>query len=133
MIEQGIVKLLLNDPVVAGLCQPGSGALAQLPKDQLLPAWYYVIVEADPDVTLAGRDGLNQGRIQIQCCGSGAAVILLAKAIDDVMLGNGPRTLPDEDATKLHWAYSTIQNDYFDDASRTIRRLIEYEVSYSPT
>ena len=133
MIEEGIIGL-----VAAGLAAASppivvtGGSLATLPKGQALPSWTYQMVSGVPDRTLWNpKGGLVAGRIQIDCYGYSAAdAVGLARAITGVLHGHRG-TLPDADATYLDSAFwSDVHDPEWDEASRTWRRMIEFEISY---
>ena len=134
MIEQGIVMLVqANAAVLSALAQPDrvGGFFAELPKDQALPSWSYRIVSNVSGYTLAGgKPGFSMNRLQIDCYGATAPdVIGLAKAIDHVLSGYGG-TLSDPDVTKVNGIFQSDVMDFFDDARRSFRRMLEYEVYF---
>ena len=127
MIEQGLVLLLGSDPTVTSIAAVG-GFFAQLPKDQALPSWSYLGVSDKAHYTFAGLVLTSSRRLQIDCYGYTAAdVILLAGAIDRILSGF-KGTLTDPDETVVQGAFRTQQIDFYDEASRTFRRMLEYEV-----
>ena len=127
MLEQGLVLLVQSNRTVAAIAAAG-GFLGELPKGTDLPSWSYFVVSDGEQYTLRGRAGLSSIFVQIDCYGSTAAqVILLAKAIDDV-LSAFHGALSDEDATGVDHIFRTNKEDFFDDASRTYRRMLEYGV-----
>jgi len=125
----GIVKL-----VNAGLSSPPStigGFFVELPKDQPLPSWTYLSAGQTSDTTLTSSKGLNRRRLQIDCYGTTAAeAITLGAEIDAVLNGYAGR-LPDPDATFVSSCLSTDVMDFFDDARRSYRRMLEYEILFA--
>ena len=118
---------------VAAIATSGGGFLLQLPKNLIdaAPSWSYQVVSNNTDYTLAGKVSLGKARIQIDCFSkrgsAGEDCILLAKAIDDVLSGYRG-TLTDADATVVQGIFRSNSTDFFDDAGRTFRRMLEYEV-----
>lgn len=133
MIEAGLQKLIQADPAVKAIAKTG-GFLAQVPKDLTLPTWTMMVVSQTADYTLQGEQGPFFRRIQIDCYGKTAAeAMLLAKAIDDV-INNFTGALSDEDSTVVQSCLQSDLQDFpFDDASRTFRRMIEYQVCFIPS
>src|SRR5689334_19878100 len=126
MIELGIVRLVNSDPAVSAIIANG-GFFVELPKDPTLPAWSYTVIGDKPDYTLAGLGGCAYRRLQIDCqCNTGADCITLAKAIDKVLSGF-KGTLPDPDSTVVQGCFRDRLLDFFNDKSRTYRRMLEYE------
>lgn len=128
MIEQGLVQLVQGTPAVAAIAAAGGGFMGQLPKDFTLPSWTYMIVSDPVDYELLGPTSLGSTRIQIDCFAASAAdVIRLAKAIDDVLVGfHG--TLADPDSTVVQGCFRGNKIDFFDDAARNYRRMLEYMI-----
>jgi hypothetical protein len=133
VIEQGLVKLVqtglaASSPPIVLM----GGFLATLPKGQVLPSWTYQMVSAVPDRTLDNaKGGLFAGRIQIDCYGAEADdAVSLSWAIARVL--NGQRgTLADADGTYLDSAFLSDTHDpEVDEASRTWRRVIEFDICY---
>lgn len=124
-IEQGLVMLVQDNSDVQALCSAG-GFLGQLPANQALPSWTHDTITQQTDYLLSGRDSLVVRRVQLDCYGNTAAeAIQLAAAIDAVL--NGYRgTLSDPDSTVVAGCFQSNLIDFFDDASRTYRRLLEY-------
>lgn len=130
MIEEGIVRLLQTTPAVSAIA-PVAGFFAELPKDNPLPSWTYITVSQAITSGLTFADGLRTRRIQLDCYGFLAAdAIALAKAIDKVLLGY-TGTLPDADHTFVNVILLEDQMDFFDDARRSYRRMLEYEIVYA--
>lgn len=124
MIDQGIV-MLIN---AAGI--PG-GSMVELAKDQTLPAWTYLVVSQTSNRGLIFFRGLNTRRLQIDCYGNtGAEVIDLARRVDGVLEGFAGK-LPDPDATFVSSCFNSDTQDFFDDAHRSYRRMLEYEINFS--
>ncbi len=128
MIEQGIVALVQGDPTVSGIASTG-GFAANLPKDHPLPSWTHKGVTEKPSYTFKGPVNVRPRRLQIDCYGYVFAdCILLADAIDAVLSGFSG-TLTDPDSTFVQGCFRTNQIDFeLDTASRTFRRMIEYEL-----
>ena len=127
MIEQGFVKLVLDTPAVKAIA-PNGGFLAELPKDQVLPSWSYTTVADSADYVLAGPVDLGSWNVQIDCyADKREQAVLLAAAIDAVLNGYSG-TLADPDHTVVQGIFRTNKRDFFDDARRTYRRMLEYQV-----
>jgi len=129
VIEEGIVQLVQSDAGVKAIA-PLGGFLVQLPKDQTLPSWAYSVVSKVPNTSLQSARGLAMLRLQIDCDGSAPDVIQLAAAIDNVLHGY-QGTLPDPDHTYVSCCFQSDTKDFFDDAGRTLRRMLEYEILFS--
>ena len=132
MIEQGLVRLVNGDSTVAALLGSPGGSLAQVSKGAVLPTWTYQTV-SNPSLSrsLTTFAGLRMWRVQIDCYGNAAAdVVNLSKAIIAVL--NGYKgTLSDPDSTvadSIFW--SDGHDPTLDEASRTWRRVLEFEVNY---
>jgi hypothetical protein len=127
MIEQGLVALVQGDARVFSVCSAG-GFFAELPKGQALPSWTYTFVSDVPLYSLDGPNPLAMRRLQIDSFGTVAAdSIRLAAAIDGVLSGYaGP--LSDPDHTVVQGCFRSNLIDFFDNASRTYRRMLEYEL-----
>lgn len=132
MIGEGIVKLVQDDAdVVAIAAIADSGFMLQLPKDLTRPAWTWRSAGQTSDTTLTTARGLNMLRLQIDCFAADrATVIRLAAAIDAVLDGFAGNLL-DDDATFVSSCFNTDMIDFFEDAPRSFRRMLEYEVLYS--
>ena len=131
MIEQGLVQLVQGNADVAALAVNGGGWLATLPKGQTLPSWTYQVISAIPALTLTTVTGLQPSRWQIDCYGMEAAdVVNLSKAINGALHGFRG-TLADPDNTYVDSAFrSDLHDPEYDPASRTWRRVIEFEIHY---
>jgi hypothetical protein len=128
MIEQGFVNLVQHTPAVAAIAVGGGGYLSVVPKGETMPTWTYTSVSMLFDYTLAGEHGLNMWRVQVDCYGEHAAeCIRLAAAIDKVLSGFSG-VLTDVDSTLVDSCFTSNQIDFFDDASKTYRRMIDYEL-----
>lgn len=125
MIESGLSLLVQANSAVLAIC-PVGGFLTQLPKDQVLPSWSYMIISDHPNYVFEGESALSSRRFQIDCYGNtGEDTINLAKAIDAVL--NGFRgLLPDTDSTIVPGCFRTGTQDFFDEARRSYRRMLEY-------
>ena len=127
MIEQGFVQLVQGTPAVKAIATTG-GFLAELPKDQALPSWSYTTVADSAGYVLAGPVDLGSWNVQIDCyAGTREQAVLLAAAIDAVLNGYAG-TLADPDHTVVQGIFRINKRDFFDDARRTYRRMLEYEV-----
>lgn len=128
MIEQGLISLVQGNAAVSAIAVSGGGYFAELPKDAALPSWTYAFISGVPGLTLASPENLTHARYQVDCYGAVAAdAIRLARAIHSVL--NGFRgTLTDPDSTKVQGCFQSNLIDFFDDASRTYRRLLEYQL-----
>jgi len=121
--------LVQGTPSVAAIAASG-GFMTGVPKGTPLPTWEHTTVTAQPDYTLKGESGLVRRTVQIDCHGTKPAdTILLGKAIDAVLSGY-QGVLNDPDATYVHGCFQTNLIDFFDDADRSYRRMIEYEVLF---
>jgi len=130
MIEDGIAQLVQTDPTVASQCVFGGFWLA-LPKGTPLPSWSFTVVSEVTDYTLAGRTDLTPRRLQIDVYAlDGAEALNLARAIDNVLSGYHG-VLPDAQATVVQGAFRENEIDFFDDVSRTYRRMIEFFIHYN--
>ena len=127
MIEQGFVQLVQGTPAVKAIAATG-GFLAELPKDHTLPSWSYTTVADSADYVLAGPVDLGSWNVQIDCyAATREQAVLLAAAIDTVLNGYAG-TLADPDHTVVQGVFRINKRDFFDDARRTYRRMLEYEV-----
>jgi hypothetical protein len=130
MIEDGIVELVQTDPTVASQCLFG-GFWLSLPKGTPFPSWSYQVVSELTLYTLSGRTDLTPRRLQIDVYAMDAAEALnLTRAIDNVLSG-WRGTLPDTQMTVVQGIFRDNEIDFFDDASRTYRRMVEYFVHYN--
>lgn len=131
MIEQGLVKLVMDNSSVTAIA-PTGGFLAGLPKDYRLPSWTYLVVSVTGDTMLQSVRGLAKMRLQIDCYGtSGDQVIRLASAIDGVLQGFSG-DLTDSDLTWINSCLSSDMQDFpIDPEARTFRRMLEYEIWYT--
>ena len=127
MIEQGLVGLIQADAAVRKIA-PAGGFLSELPKDYPLPSWTQKTVSQPTSASLTSFRGLKMRRFQIDCYGNAAAdAINLAQAIDNVLDGFRG-TLGDPDDTYVDSCLQSDLIDFFDDASRSYRRMLEYEI-----
>ncbi len=133
MIEQGLVGLVQADAGVRAIA-PTGGFISTLPKDFQQPSWTHKTVSQPPSSLLQGPSGFKMRRVQIDCYGTaasqGADTILLAAAIDDVLDGFRG-TLSDPDSTYVDSCLQSDLMDFFDEASRTYRRMLEYEIWFA--
>jgi uncharacterized protein DUF3168 len=127
MIEQGLVQLVQGTPAVSAIATGGGGFFAGLPKDLTLASWSYKFISVIPELTLNSVGALARGRIQIDCYGTGGQAIRLAAAINTVLNGfHG--TLTDPDSTHVQLCFQDGAIDFEDDAGRTYRRMLEYQL-----
>ena len=127
MIEQGFVLLVQGNAAVQAIAATG-GFLAELPKDQPLPSWSYTSVADSADYALAGPVDLGSWNVQVDCyANTREQAVLLAAAIDGVLNGYAG-TLADPDHTVVQGIFRINKRDFFDDARRTYRRMLEYQV-----
>ena len=127
MLEQGLVMQLQGDPAVAAI-SPVGGFFGVLPKGTALPSWAYSTITDSEEYTLRGKAGLSSCTIQIDCFASTPEdCIQLARTIDAVLSGYRGK-LPDPDATGIDSCFRTNKSDFFDDATRTYRRMLEYQI-----
>ena len=127
MIEQGFVLLVQGNAAVRAIAATG-GFLAELPKDQPLPSWSYTSVADSADYALAGPVDLGSWNVQVDCyANTREQAVLLAAAIDGVLNGYAG-TLADPDSTVVQGVFRINKRDFFDDARRTYRRMLEYQV-----
>ena len=133
MIEQGIVKLIQSGPAVIALTAGRGGTMAELLKDETLPSWSYRVVSQVSEYTLTQRPSLVMKRFQIDAYGAtGGQAVDLAHAIDGVLSGYHG-TLTDVDSTVVNVILQTDEMDFFDDARRSWRKMLEYEVYFFQT
>ena len=129
MIEDGIAQLVQSDPVVASQCVFG-GFWLSLPKGTPFPSWTFQVISEVTDYTLRGRTDLTPRRLQIDVYAmDGSEALNLARAIDNVLSG-WKGVLPDAQATAVQGIFRDNEIDFFDDASRTYRRMIEFFIHY---
>jgi uncharacterized protein DUF3168 len=121
------VQLVQGTSAVKAIATAG-GFLAELPKDQALPSWSYTTVADSADYVLAGPVDLGSWNVQIDCyAATRERAVLLAAAIDAVLNGYAG-TLADPDRTGVQGIFRINKQDFFDDARRTYRRMLEYEL-----
>ena len=130
MLEAGIVKLVMADDAVKAICAAG-GFLATLPKDTVLPSWTYRAISDHSSYGLRGEHGFVTRRLQIDCFGTVREdAMLLGKAINKVLSGYRG-TLADSDSTIVFGCFrSDLQDPPLDEAARTYRRMLEYEIDF---
>ena len=127
MTEQGFVLLVQSNTAVRAIAATG-GFLAELPKDHPLPSWSYTTVADSADYALAGPVDLGSWNVQVDCyANTREQAVLLASAIDRVLNGYAG-TLADPDHTVVQGIFRINKRDFFDDARRTYRRMLEYQV-----
>lgn len=133
MIEQGIAMLVQGNAAVAAIATSGGGFLVQLPKGQLdlAPTWTLAVITDATDYSLGGTVDLGNTTIQIDVFAKDAAsVIGLARAINAVLSGL-KGALDDPDAVYVNGCFQTGKTDFFDDAGRTYRRMLEYQIFHN--
>ena len=80
------------------------------------------------DYVLAGPVDLGSWNVQVDCyANTREQAVLLAVAIDAVLNGFAG-TLADPDNTVVQGIFRINKRDFFDDARRTFRRMLEYQV-----
>ena len=133
MIEQGVVKLVQSSSAVKALTAGRGGWMAELPKDEILPSWSYRVVSQVSEYGLTSRPGLVMKRFEVNSYGNnGGEAVTLAHAIDGA-LGGYHGTLTDTDSTVVNVILQTDEMDFFDDARRSWRKMLEYEVYFFQT
>jgi len=133
VIEQGIAKLVQGNAAVAAIATAGGGFLVQLPKGQLDqgPTWTMSVITDPADYTLAGESDLRDTTIQIDVFAKDAATVIgLARAINTVLAGFRG-TLSDADGVAVTGIFQIGKTDYFDEAGRTFRRMLEYQIFHN--
>lgn len=133
MLEDGIVLLICADATVASIA-PIGGFLAEAAKNLVPPTWTYLFAGGSTEYTLQGERGPRMRRLQIDAYGAtdvgGSDAIMLSVAIDAV-LDNFRGLLPDPDQTGvLSCLMEEEPHDFYDEASRTYRRMTEYLICY---
>ena len=134
MLEAGLVELVMANAAVTAIAATG-GFLLSLPKDQLstvTASWSYQVISDHSVYGLRGEHGFVTRRLQVDCFSDSThpgLCITLAKAIDHVLSGF-MGTLPDTDATMVFGCFRSDLQDFFDDAGRTYRRMLEYEIQF---
>jgi hypothetical protein len=127
MLEQGISMLVnatISSPPFIG------GFDVQLPKGAALPNWTYRNISDVPNTGLLFAKGLARRRLQIDVYGYAAAdAFTMASTIDGILHGFAG-ILPDPGATFVSSCFRSDIEDYYDEASRTWRRMLEYEISF---
>jgi len=106
--------------------------MVQLPDGHALPSWTYTVVSAPVTYCLDGTKNFINGRIQIDCYANpdaAADAIRLGRAIDNVLSGFRG-TLGDQDKTIVYGCFRSDIRDYFNEAARNYRRMLEYEIDY---
>jgi hypothetical protein len=112
---------------VAAIAATG-GYLQVLPKDLELPSWTQQLITEETDYTLLDVVNLRQRRIQIDCYADDPDdCIALANAIDAVVNGYHG-TLTDADSTVVQGIFQSTAFGFYDGASRSYRRTLEYDV-----
>jgi hypothetical protein len=130
MLELGIVKLVMADAGVLAVCSAG-GYLLTLPKDAPRPSWTYRAISDHGTYALKGEHGFVTRRLQLDCFGTARQdAMLLGRAIDKV-LGGYKGTLTDSDSTIVFGCFrSDLMDMPFDEATRSYRRMLEYEIDF---
>ena len=108
--------------------KPPASRTARSSSAQVLASWSFTTVADSADYVLAGPVDLGSWNVQIDCyANTREQAVLLAAAIDAVLNGYAG-TLADPDHTVVQGIFRINKRDYFDDARRTYRRMLEYEV-----
>ena len=129
MIEEGLVKLMIANAGISALAVT-QGMHAPLPENATVPGWSYQFASNSGDYTLDGDRGIDYTRVQINCHGNNAAeAIRLAAAIDSLLSGYYG-VLTDSDHTFLQGCFQTNLVDFFNDASRSYRRVVDYQLCF---
>jgi len=130
MIEEGLAKLVQGNSAVAAIAATG-GYLQMLPKDLKLPSWTHQVITEETDYTFLNVVDLRRRRVQIDCYANDPDdVVALANAIDAVLSGYHG-TLADADSTIVQGVFQSTAIDFFDTASRSFRRALEYDVWFN--
>ncbi len=130
MIEQGLAKLVQGTPAVAAIAATG-GYLQVLPKDLKLPSWTHQMITEEAAYTFLNVVDLRRRRVQIDCYADDPDdCVALANAIDAVLSGYHG-TLTDADSTVVQGIFQSTAIDFFDAASRSFRRALEYDVWFN--
>lgn len=126
MIREGLVKL-----VNAGLGSSIGGFGVELAKDQPLPSWSYTYVSSEEKVCQGGEHGFVLAPIQVDCYAASLAEALALSRSIDAILNCYRGALPDADATYVHGCFPAGETDLSDDAGRTFRVMLQYDVQYT--
>jgi hypothetical protein len=130
MIEQGIQILVQADSAVSAIATFG-GFSTQLPKNAALPTWTQMLITDPVDYNMEGAVDLGDRSIQIDCFAATMSdAMSLAAAIDAVLSGYRGQ-LADDDAVFVQACFRTDQRDFYDDAPRTFRRMLQYSIMSS--
>jgi hypothetical protein len=135
LLDQGLVELIQSNSAVLALC-PEGGFMTNLPENFTnYPSWTWRTISSTFDTGLLFTKGLIMRRWQIDVYGSAAAMgadcIALAAAIDNVLNGFSG-TLSDPDSTWVNVIDPSDLEDFpLDPASRTYRRMLEYEIHFA--
>ena len=134
MIEEGLVTLVNGDGAVKAMLPAPVGFLGGLPKGTALPSWTYTWASDD---NTPGRGlqmpsgGLTFAQVQIDCYGNTRAdVVNLGRKISKALAGFRG-ALADAEQTVVDSIFDSNQHDPEEDAaSRTWRRVLEFQVNY---
>ena len=112
-----------------------AGLMSQaLPNSPAYPTWVYSNISQTLNTTLQTFKGLRTMRWQTDSFGSpgalGADCIALANAITEVLNGFSG-VLSDPDSTVVSSCFLIDVRDFFNTASRSYRRMAEFEVMFS--
>lgn len=127
MFENGLSLHVQGDAAVSSIA-PVGGFSTQLPKDQLLPSWSYLVVSEAPEYTLQGPVTLCFRRVQIDCYGDTAADCIMLAAAINPLLDGFTGVLADPEQTYVQGCFRSNLIDFFDDVARNYRRMLEYEI-----
>ena len=130
MIEQGIQILVQANAAVAAISTFG-GFSTQLPENAAKPPWTQTLVSDPVDYKMDGVVDLGSRSIQIDCFAATMSdAMSLAAAIDAILSGYRGQ-LADDDAVFVQGCFRTDMRDFFDDAPRTFRRMLQYSIMSS--
>lgn len=127
MIEQGLQILVQADSAVSAIATFG-GFSTQLPTNATKPTWTQTLISDPGDYNMEGASDLGRRDVQIDCFADTMSDALsLAAAIDAVLSGYRGQ-LADDDAVFVQACLRTDQRDFYDDAPRTFRRMLQYSI-----
>lgn len=127
MIEAGLFNLVSTTPAVAAICETRIYPLI-LPTGSKYPAATYQMISANPDPTL-DTSGFQRWRIQYDCFGrTYADASGLRRALITALNGYVGVL---SDGTHLQNAEFHNLTDFFNDASRTYRCMVEFHLYFT--
>lgn len=127
MIEAGISHLLVTTPAVEAICGTRIYPMI-LPTEPTYPAATYQMISANPDPTL-DTSGFQRWRIQFDCFGRSYSDAAGLRGALITALNGYLGTL--NDGTRLQNAEFHNLTDFFYDASRTYRCMVEFYVYFT--